>query len=69
MSDQHFSILRLPETLRRTGLSRTKLYELQAAGEFPGSVKLSQHGNGVGWIESEVTRWVQGRISERDCRL
>ncbi|WP_439531503.1 helix-turn-helix transcriptional regulator [Marinobacter adhaerens] len=68
MSDRHFSILRLSETLRRTGLSRATLYELQAAGEFPKSIKLSRHGNAVGWVEAEVTQWVQGRISERDRR-
>lgn len=68
MADQHFSILRLSETLSRTGLSRTTLYELQATGEFPKSVKLSRHGTAVGWIEAEVTKWVQSRISERDSR-
>lgn len=68
MSNRYISILRLPETLRRTGLSRTTLYELQAADEFPKSIKLSRHGNAVGWIEAEVNQWVKDRISERDSR-
>jgi prophage regulatory protein len=66
MSTPNFSILRLSETLRRTGLSRSKLYELQSAGEFPKSIKLSRNGSAVGWIESEVHQWIQARISERD---
>lgn len=68
MSDRPFSILRLSETLQRTGLSRTTLYELQATGEFPKPIKLSRHGYSVGWVEAEVTQWVQDRISERDRR-
>ncbi len=66
MSPSEFSILRLSETLRRTGLSRSKLYELQSAGEFPKSIKLSRNGTAVGWIESEVHEWIKARIAERD---
>ena len=66
MSTPNFSILRLSETLRRTGLSRSKLYALQSAGEFPQSIKLSRNGSAVGWIESEVHQWIQARIAERD---
>lgn len=66
MSTTNFSILRLSETLRRTGLSRSKLYEMQSAGEFPKSIKLSRYGSAVGWLESEVHQWIQARISERD---
>lgn len=66
MSTSNFSILRLSETLRRTGLSRSKLYELQSSGEFPKSIKLSRNGTAVGWIESEVHEWIKARIAERD---
>lgn len=66
MSTPSYSILRLSETLCRTGLSRSKLYELQSAGEFPRSIKLSRNGSSVGWIESEVHQWIQARIAERD---
>ena len=47
MSTSDYSILRLSETLRRTGLSRSKLYALQSAGEFPQSIKLSRNLNSV----------------------
>lgn len=66
MTNHAQAILRLSETLHRTGLSRSKLYELQSAGEFPQSVKLSRNGSAVGWIEAEVHQWIQTRIAERD---
>ncbi|MGO1461774.1 MAG: helix-turn-helix transcriptional regulator [Marinobacter sp.] len=66
MSASNYSILRLSETLKRTGLSRSKLYEMQTAGEFPKAIKLSRNGSAVGWIESEVHQWIQARIAERD---
>lgn len=58
--------LRLPEVLRRTGLGRSTLYSLIAAGEFPSSVLLS--GRSVGFVESEVDAWVLSRIALRDQR-
>ena len=43
MRDQTFNrrtsirILRLPQVMQQTGLKKTKLYELLAAGTFPGA--------------------------------
>lgn len=36
---------------------------LEAAGEFPVRVRLGQ--NRVGWVEEEVTAWLQARIDAR----
>jgi len=48
----------------RTGLSRSSLYDLIAAGEFPKPVPLGRRT--VGWIEAEIADWQKRRIAERD---
>jgi len=68
MSHSHHTILRRAETLRRTGLTSSTLYELQAKGKFPKPIKLTGQGrsNATGWLESEVNQWIESRLSERD---
>lgn len=56
-------ILRLAQVLDVTGLGKTKLYELQAAGHFPMRVQLTTHS--VGWIEAEVQAWLADRVAVR----
>ena len=45
-------ILRLPEVMARTGLSRTTIYRWRVAGRFPQAVPLGTRC--VGWIDSEL---------------
>lgn len=58
------AILRRRDVEARTGLSRSTLYELVARGEFPRPVRLTARA--VGWIELEVSAWVNARVQERD---
>jgi len=44
--------LRLPEVMKRTGLSRSTIYVRLAEGRFPRPVALG--GRAVGWIEAEI---------------
>lgn len=53
-------MLRLPAVKRITGLGKTKIYELQAAGDFPMRVQLTAHC--VGWVERDVQNWLSRRI-------
>lgn len=53
------SILRLPEVTRVTGLSRSSIYRLEASGEFPARVKLSESASG--WRSGEVQAWIASR--------
>jgi len=55
-------ILRLPDVKERTGLSRSAIYDYIAKGAFPGSISLGPRA--VGWIESEIEKWLQDRIQE-----
>ncbi|MCU0670974.1 MAG: AlpA family transcriptional regulator [Myxococcota bacterium] len=56
-------LLRLPEVIERTGLSRTSIYRAMQAGEFPRAVPLYRRG--VAWPESEVEGWIASRLTAR----
>jgi prophage regulatory protein len=53
-------MLRLPQVIDATGLGKTKIYELQAEGDFPMRVKITAHS--VAWVEEEVQAWLTARI-------
>jgi len=56
-------ILRLDQVIAATGLGKTKIYELQALGEFPMRVQITART--VGWVEEEVQAWLSGRVAAR----
>ena len=56
------SILRLPEVIARTGLSRSTIYSHIKDGSFPAQISLGERA--CGWIESEISTWVESRIAE-----
>ena len=58
------TFLRIAEVCRVTGLPRATIYEMVSKGIFPKQVRLSPRA--VGWIESEILKWQQARIAERD---
>lgn len=49
-------ILRLPEVMRLTGLSRSSIYRLESIGKFPARVKLSESASG--WRAEEVQDFI-----------
>lgn len=53
-------ILRLPAVKARTGLSRSTIYLRISEGSFPKPVSLG--GRAVGWIEAEITEWLNQQI-------
>ena len=52
-------ILRCPEVMRLTGLSKATLYRAVKAGEFPKPVKLTARA--VGWRRKDVEHWLASR--------
>jgi prophage regulatory protein len=56
-------ILRLPNVLDRTGLSRSTVYQRVSEGRFPKPVSLGARA--VGWIETEVEEWIARQIEVR----
>lgn len=57
-----FRFLRLPQVRERTGLSRSQIYRLEAAGRFPQRVKLGESASA--WLDVEIAQWQADRISE-----
>lgn len=59
-----------PQILRRrtveavTGLSRSSVYRLAAAGQFPKPISLGPRA--VGWRADEIDRWIEQRTATRD---
>jgi prophage regulatory protein len=65
--------VRLPEVKAVTGLSKSSLYALIRANDFPAPVRLGPRT--VGWIRSEVKQWAAERVfisrtttSPSDCK-
>lgn len=56
--------LRLPEVLKRTGMSKSKLYNKVRVEEFPKPVR---DGNTSSWPEHEVTAWQQAKMAARSA--
>ena len=58
---QSNNIIRLPQTIEKTGLSRSTLYALISRGEFVTKIKLSPRT--MGFLESEVNAWIAERLN------
>lgn len=54
------NILRFPEVVRKTGISRTGVYEKIRAGTFPEPILLGARA--VGFVESEVDDFIESLI-------
>ncbi len=52
-------LIRLPEVRELTGLCKSDIYRMEAAGDFPGRRRLS--GRTVAWLLSDVMQWIQNR--------
>ena len=52
-------MLRVPEVLARTGLSRTTIWRRIRAGTFPAPIELGE--NSIGWPASAITEWLEDR--------
>lgn len=51
------AFVRLPEVIRRTGLSRETIRRKEMRGEFPTRRKIS--ANVVAWYESDLQSWLR----------
>lgn len=60
-----YRLARLHEVMKATGLSRSTLYKLMAAGEFPASIKLGPRA--MAWRLIEVHSWIDQRAADNRC--
>ncbi len=53
-------IMRLPEVIKMTGLSRSTIYLRMSKGSFPLSISLGERA--VGWLETDVEDWLKACV-------
>lgn len=53
-------IMKLHEVTGATGLSRSTVFRLELAGQFPRRRQLSARR--IGWLEEEIADWVRARV-------
>lgn len=58
-------MLTLRDVVSRTTFSKTHIYRLINAGEFPRPVKIGPHR--VAFVEREVDAWVRNRVQGREA--
>ena len=63
--DRYFFILNLEEVSQRVSLSRSAIYELIDACDFPKPVALTRQRKG--WLVNEIDAWIARRVEERDA--
>ncbi|MGH1456041.1 MAG: AlpA family transcriptional regulator [Alphaproteobacteria bacterium] len=56
-------ILRLPEVMSMTALSRSSIYAFMEKGVFPKSISLGARA--VGWHEAEILNWITQKTKMR----
>lgn len=52
-------MLRAPEVMARTGLSRVTIWRRVRAGTFPAPTELGE--NSIGWSAKEISEWLASR--------
>lgn len=60
-------LLRLSAVEDQTGLSRSVIYRMIKAGEFPAPIQLTG-ARAVAWPSSSVDTWIQSRIASAKNR-
>jgi len=54
-------VVRLPEVLEITGLSRTTIWRRERDGSFPSPIRLGgERTRAVGWREQDIYDWIDG---------
>ena len=56
------NFLRLPEVIKRTGLSRSTIYKSINENQFPESIRLGPKS--VAWVDSDIQEWQDGKIKQ-----
>jgi prophage regulatory protein len=60
-------VLRRCDVEALTGLSRSTIYRLASAGQFPRPIRLGPRA--VGWAVNEINCWLEERAANRDSEV
>ncbi|MNR09653.1 helix-turn-helix transcriptional regulator [Aeromonas rivipollensis] len=63
--NQTLRFIRVGEAVKKTGLSKSSIYDLMAQDLFPKTVRLGARS--VAFIESEIDAWMVERITTRNA--
>lgn len=55
------NIIRLPDVMARTGLSRSSVFLKVKTGDMPPPIKLGVRA--TGWVASEIDTWIEQRVA------
>lgn len=55
-------LIRLPEVMNKTGLSRSSIYLKIGNGDFPQRVSIGDRA--IAWVESEVDDWIISKVDK-----
>jgi len=58
-------LIRLPQVIKQTGLSRSMIYLLIKRGEFPPPIKLTERS--VAWNSEGIDKWIDDRINQNEA--
>ncbi|QGX90917.1 AlpA family transcriptional regulator [Tatumella sp. TA1] len=58
------NLIRMNQTLERTGFGKAWIYKLISQNRFPKPVKIGSRS--IAFVESEIDAWIDARIAERD---
>jgi prophage regulatory protein len=64
MSAEQIRILRLPEVLSLTGVSRSSIYKWVDEGQFPRPKQLGSRA--IGWDSRELSNWMDNRPTQQE---
>lgn len=59
------TLIRLPEVVRRTGRSRSRIYDDIKAGTFPAPVKIGARA--IAFPLEEINLWIESRMAAREA--
>lgn len=62
MMGAEMQLLRLPDVLRQTGVSRSSIYARIRAGQFPRPIALGPRTSA--WLATDVTAWIEQKVNE-----
>ncbi|OJZ17953.1 MAG: AlpA family transcriptional regulator [Thiobacillus sp. 65-29] len=55
------NIIRLPDVMARTGLSRSSVFLKVKTGDMPPPIKLGVRA--TGWVAEEIDAWIKQRVA------
>ena len=58
-----YRALRLPQVIDKTNVSRSQIFRMMKAGNFPSSHNLSDTGSLVAWNEADIDAWLEAKFS------